>query len=41
MACTNVAPVFGILEMVTVTMKTAKISKISKCSKRDEILQQR
>ena len=40
MACPKVAPVFGISEMVTVTMETAKISKISKCSKRDEILQQ-
>lgn len=40
MACANVASVFGILEMVTVTsMETAKISKILKCSKLSKILQ--
>ena len=33
MACPKVAPVFGILEMVPVTMDIAKISKISKCMK--------
>ena len=40
MACFKVAPVFGILEMVTVTMETAKISKTSKCSKLYKILHQ-
>lgn len=33
MTSANVTSVFGILELVTVTMETAKMAKKSKCSK--------
>lgn len=40
MLCPTVAPVFGFVEIGTVTIKTAKISKLLKCSKINETLQE-